>query len=311
MNASITAGMPHDNILLLTDDQNAVEEAHFKYPGLNWIFIDCPRHKGAEGGWENQVPSDNPKFEVVVLLTIFWLVCQCSSLVHSHGNFAHFLYDEMFHAKGGESVNKVDLDQVGDHLIFDANNSLSVNISRSFSLSDVESPSPSNSAEALPDSSSVSSPEDNATSLCFPWNVDTDHWWTHHVDWEISMENDTHYCFSKIQDEEKADYLRRLYDIQFNSNCMNITTKQMWSSGWGANFINVQDGLHQAMATKKPTQFLGPWHYAAKKDESKPVCPQKDMYCYFLNLTNCEPDPDLPDDPSYKKEGFNRHVGLR
>ena len=78
-------------ILLLTDDSNAIEEARRKYPDYHWVYIDRPRFKGPEGGWENQIPSDDPKIELIVLLSIFRLVKQCQSFVHAHSNMGRFI----------------------------------------------------------------------------------------------------------------------------------------------------------------------------------------------------------------------------
>jgi hypothetical protein len=55
------------------------------------MHIDRPRFKGAEGGFENQIPSDDPKREVIVLLSIFRLVQQCQSFVHTKGNLGRYI----------------------------------------------------------------------------------------------------------------------------------------------------------------------------------------------------------------------------
>ena len=43
------------NILLLTDDQNAVDEARTLHTDYNWMIIDKPRRRGAGVGWNKQV----------------------------------------------------------------------------------------------------------------------------------------------------------------------------------------------------------------------------------------------------------------
>jgi hypothetical protein len=78
-------------VLLLTDDDNAVQEALREYPNHQWVYIPRPRFHGAEGGWENQLPSSNPQFEVVVLLTIFQKVQHCQTLVYTQSNLAEYL----------------------------------------------------------------------------------------------------------------------------------------------------------------------------------------------------------------------------
>jgi hypothetical protein len=95
-----------------------------------------------------------------------------------------------------------------------------------------------------------------------------------------------------MEDPEKAEFFRNLYDIQFKGDCSNVTTKRTWNSGWGADFRNVVDGLQHAVETKIPTQMytLGYWHYAATKERM--VCPAADYSCYFLNISRCEPNPE-------------------
>lgn len=75
--------MDHTNnvtktVLLLTDDENAVEEALYLFPEYKWVYF---RYRGAEGGWENHIPSDNPMQEVVALLSIFRLARKCRSML--------------------------------------------------------------------------------------------------------------------------------------------------------------------------------------------------------------------------------------
>lgn len=131
----------------------------------------------------------------------------------------------------------------------------------------------------------------NNQTFCVPWTVDMDDWWTHHVDWSISTENETHQCFSQMEDPEKVDFFRKLYDIQFKGNCSSVFTKLMWNSGWGADLRNVIDGLQEAIKTNRPMQLFTkqPWHYAHSPPD-RSVCPSKDYRCYFLDLSNCKPD---------------------
>ncbi|CAB9517893.1 expressed unknown protein [Seminavis robusta] len=137
---------------------------------------------------------------------------------------------------------------------------------------------------------------DNATTeFCVSWNEDwdADDWWTHHPGWwpNYTKENDTHYCFERLP-PKKAKLFQEIYNIQFENkhNCSSTFSKTMWNSGWGADLSNVVDGIKAAHQTGKSltiaTSSFG-WHYAAKKDGSKPVCSQRNMQCYFLNLTNC------------------------
>lgn len=156
--------------------------------------------------------------------------------------------------------------------------------------------------------------DESREPFCVRWKDNRDEWWTHHPDWEISWENRTHYCFAPIEDREKAAVFRRLYDIQFRmGDCSKVITKPMWSSGWGADFENVVDGLKHAYDTGIPVEMHvmeGAWHYSGKKDASKPVCESKDMYCYFLPLTSCAANPRRPYEGTFMSGVYEIHQGI-
>jgi hypothetical protein len=115
------------NILLLTDDANAIEEALAEFPHFNWMYIKRKRHRGAQGGFENQIPSQNPQQELIILFSILKLVKQCSALVHTTGNLAEMIVGEM-DSSGATRINLDELDT--EHELFSANNSLSAHLSR-------------------------------------------------------------------------------------------------------------------------------------------------------------------------------------
>jgi len=123
--------------------------------------------------------------------------------------------------------------------------------------------------------------------FCVTWDVNTDDWWTHHPQWTVSLQNDTHTCFDRIRDTRKARLFQRLYDLNYNGTCSNTTTYRMWNSGYSADLRNVVDGLVHTHDIGTPLQALNehgrPWHYA------KSVCPQQDMFCYFLPFSPCKP----------------------
>jgi len=88
------------------------------------------------------------------------------------------------------------------------------------------------SAPTLPDetfSSNLSSYGTNNEEFCVTWDVNTDEWWTHHPDWVVSHENETHYCFAPMENPEKAMFFRDLYDIQFHGNCSDQILKQRYA----------------------------------------------------------------------------------
>jgi hypothetical protein len=140
----------------------------------------------------------------------------------------------------------------------------------------------------------------DAASVCFAWTQNTDLWWTHHPTYRIQSENNTHFCFGPRR-LQQAKFFQTLYEIQFQGDCSRVTTKKMWSDGWGADLRNVLDGLIHARRTKLPFQIdRTPWHYAAAQDVSRPVCPTMSLGCYFLPLSSCAPRPrQLPERADY------------
>jgi hypothetical protein len=160
---------------------------------------------------------------------------------------------------------------------------------------------------------------DTSREFCVEWHIDTDDWWTHRPDWMVTIENETHYCMSPIQDQnvtdgaEKAQFLRNLYDNQFRNNCSNLHMLHMVNQGWGSDLRNVYHGLAYGMDQHRPVQFYlypfdrRPWLYTVgpqattsngtrefvnqEAADQKPACPTKNMECYFLPLTNCPPFP--------------------
>lgn len=145
---------------------------------------------------------------------------------------------------------------------------------------------------------------DTNTSMCLPWNVDTDEWWLHNVEWEEDYQNnnDTHYCYKKIQNTSQAELLKHLYDVQWNRECTNETSfyKEMWSSGFGADMSNVVDGLFSALARNQPFQIFrrGPWPYASANGVS--TCERMDMYCYFLQMSRCQVRDEMRSESFYQ-----------
>ena len=143
-------------------------------------------------------------------------------------------------------------------------------------------------------------------SVCFSWNnaKAADDWWTPRPWYHVTEETDDGFCFSHIEDAKKQNFMRLLAHNQFHGNCSNVISKSMASSGWGYDFTNLADALWMGMNEMRPVQMVltglsgskpGVWFYAGLKDGSKPVCQSTDMYCYMLNMTNCEAKKDKKD----------------
>mmetsp|Transcript_1624 Transcript_1624/g.4350 ORF Transcript_1624/g.4350 Transcript_1624/m.4350 type:complete len:563 (-) Transcript_1624:94-1782(-) len=131
--------------------------------------------------------------------------------------------------------------------------------------------------------------------FCTTWLRPLDEWWAHNPEWGFESASDEFQCFERYHDD-KARFLRGVYDLQWSGDCTAVHTRHMWSSGWGADFSNVADGLLLGFEDKRPFQItFDPhdnhwWHYAAvKEDGSNPTCDSKDMFCYFLPLSRCKP----------------------
>lgn len=124
------------NVLLLSDDANAIREAITQYPvdktNYQWFYLDRERHEADSGGWENQIPSGDPVTEVVMLLAAFELASQCQTLVHSKSNLADYLYATML-LQQENGVVRIDLDEGRPHQqIHQASNADTVRLSKGF-----------------------------------------------------------------------------------------------------------------------------------------------------------------------------------
>ena len=84
---------PNHYVFLLTDDYGAAKEAHEFFPHVKWKYVDRPHHNDSSGGMENQTPSRDPALEVVILLSLFDLVQDYSTLVvQGPSGFAGYVY---------------------------------------------------------------------------------------------------------------------------------------------------------------------------------------------------------------------------
>ena len=80
-------------------------------------------------------------------------------------------------------------------------------------------------------------------SCCASWNVDGDEWWLHHPDWEVSFENDTHYCFSPISDPQRAHFMRQLHILQWGQR--EVGALRQSSSSLSSSALPLQkDNIH-------------------------------------------------------------------
>jgi hypothetical protein len=83
------------NILLLTDDHSAVEEALHYHKGRNISYIQRVRWKGPEGGFNGHLPSGDPIHEMAVILAELQLAQKCRALVHTRSGYADVVLNSM------------------------------------------------------------------------------------------------------------------------------------------------------------------------------------------------------------------------
>jgi len=101
---------PPHKILLLTDDANVILESQSYQNRYHFMYFDRPRFHDDEGGWEHQLPSSQPKFEMIVLWSTFEWVKDCSSIVHSTSGFSNWIIWEMTKVHG-DNLHVYNLDQ--------------------------------------------------------------------------------------------------------------------------------------------------------------------------------------------------------
>ena len=131
-----------------------------------------------------------------------------------------------------------------------------------------------------------------ASHFCVAWEADMDLWWTHNPDWEVDVETDTSFCFSKLaNDTLKSQFLRTVYELQFSPdpNYSAVYTKLQFNAGWGISAEKLVDRLLYGYQQNRPFQIANNrWKYAMDGNNTNPVCPSANIFCYFLPLGRCE-----------------------
>jgi hypothetical protein len=130
---------------------------------------------------------------------------------------------------------------------------------------------------------------------CAPWEYNADDWWLDHPDWQVSHEDDTTFCFSKIHDERKAALFRKIHNVQWTKakqNCTGVLQRTQINSGWAASFGRIADAVWAAVHHDQPVQITKHWEgmrwlYATNDTNSWAYCEAKDMSCYLLPQSPC------------------------
>ena len=140
----------------------------------------------------------------------------------------------------------------------------------------------------------------NHTQCCASWNVNADKWWLHHPDWEVTVENETSYCFAPMSNREKARYFSDVHKVQWGISDDNATVgrvdcskaRQIWQigSGWGAASNWVLKPFLHAYRNHTPFQLSKahlPWLYGPQHNTSWAYCEEQDLSCYILPISPC------------------------
>ena len=165
-------------------------------------------------------------------------------------------------------------------------------------------------------------------SFCLDWAVESDRWWTHNPEWEISKETDEFYCFhyNPMEYRYKSNNITiaDVYFSQFHGNCTHQLPWRMFSSGWNADTLYLEHALWASYSIlHRPLQITQfPWHYAApdavdgKDNKGLPsaveACPTRNINCFFLNISNCPPLPKETTEtiPREDLHDYQRHQHL-
>jgi len=97
------------NIMLFTDDANAIDEALEFHSYYNWMYMNRTRYRGAEGKWGVHMPSNDPVMEVLAIYATFRLAMHCDILVHSKSAFSDGIYD--FMSSTGRNITRIEIDK--------------------------------------------------------------------------------------------------------------------------------------------------------------------------------------------------------
>lgn len=131
----------------------------------------------------------------------------------------------------------------------------------------------------------------NFSSFCVSWDTDGDDFWTHNPDWEVTDENETHYCFAPIQDTKKADFVRNLHTLQWNeAKCTQVETSVQTNSGYGASVRWLVLAFMHAYRNGRPFQIEWSkrrWLYATNDISHWAYCESEDITCYYLPISPC------------------------
>lgn len=101
---------PGDNILLLTDDETTLEEAHLLHPEYQWRYWNRTRHRGAmERNSHN--PSNDEAREMLIILAELQLAGKCIKGVHGTSNMVDMFTVSMVQEHGLDNIQLIQIDE--------------------------------------------------------------------------------------------------------------------------------------------------------------------------------------------------------
>jgi hypothetical protein len=90
-----------ENILLLTDDETAIEEALLLHPQYNWHYWNRTRHRGAVKR-NKHIPSNDEAKELLIILAEIELAGKCAKGIHGTSNMVKMFETAMAMEHGSE-----------------------------------------------------------------------------------------------------------------------------------------------------------------------------------------------------------------
>lgn len=120
---------------------------------------------------------------------------------------------------------------------------------------------------------------------CASWNNNMDDWWVKNPEFEVTYEDKEKFCFSRLQDENKVDFYRKVKDLQWihsNNSCQDVLTAFQTNSGYAASVNQIIYGFFSAVEQGLPFQITKhrpqmEWMFAAKNESSWAYCKSRDM----------------------------------
>lgn len=104
-----TSDENNHSILVLTDDQTTIEEAHLLHSQYTWIYWNRTRHRGGARR-HSHIPSSDEGLEVLILLAEIELAGTCLKAVHGTSNMVAFFRNSMIMKHGIDNIKLVQVD---------------------------------------------------------------------------------------------------------------------------------------------------------------------------------------------------------